>query len=268
MARWIPADLVQNAAEYVGRVANLLSFRGVSTTWHAAVSDAVGFLNERCWTQLRNNSPLWLVYLDRTAVVARCAVLCLGCRLETVEWKKLGSSQSNVQEAGICGLELIPQLEKLNLELCKQTTDVSVLRNCRALKKLDLSFTSVTNAGIAGLELIPTLEELKLTDCKQMSVVSFLRNCRVLKKLDLSFTDVTEAGIRGLELIPQLEDLNLEFCKRTTDVSFLRSCRALKKLDLSFTSVKKQASAVWSSFHIGGTQTYGLQAADRRECPA
>jgi hypothetical protein len=45
---WIPLDLVQNTAEYLGRVPSLLSFRGVSIGWQGAVSDAVGFLNGRC----------------------------------------------------------------------------------------------------------------------------------------------------------------------------------------------------------------------------
>jgi hypothetical protein len=58
--RWIPADLVQNTAEYSGSVASLISFRGVSLVWQDAVSDAVGFLNGRCWTQLEEE------------VVARC----------------------------------------------------------------------------------------------------------------------------------------------------------------------------------------------------
>jgi hypothetical protein len=52
MRPFIPADLVQNTAEYLGRVAGLLSFRGVSTEWQGAVSDAVGFLNGRCWNRL------------------------------------------------------------------------------------------------------------------------------------------------------------------------------------------------------------------------
>jgi hypothetical protein len=55
---FIPADLVQNTAEYLGRVAGLLSFRGVSTEWQGAVSDAVGFLNGRCWDRLECHSHL------------------------------------------------------------------------------------------------------------------------------------------------------------------------------------------------------------------
>jgi hypothetical protein len=59
--RWIPADVVQNTAEYSGSVASLVSFRGVSSEWQGAVSDAVGFLNGRCWTRLdeKRDGPLW-----------------------------------------------------------------------------------------------------------------------------------------------------------------------------------------------------------------
>jgi hypothetical protein len=87
---FIPADVVQNAAEYLGRVAGLLSFRGVSTEWQGAVSDAVGFLNGRCWNRLEcsdgslpvDSDELWTrLRLDDVAVVARCAVLCLRPRL-------------------------------------------------------------------------------------------------------------------------------------------------------------------------------------------
>jgi hypothetical protein len=83
---WIPADLVQNTAEYLGRVAGFLSFRGVSITWQGAVSDAVGFLNGRCWTELNIRSTLFVTHcLDDRAAVERCALLCLGPRLETLE---------------------------------------------------------------------------------------------------------------------------------------------------------------------------------------
>jgi hypothetical protein len=90
---FIPADLVQNTAEYLGRVAGLLSFRGVSTEWQGAVSDAVGFLNGRCWNRLEcnehfspddSNKLRTQLRLDDPRVVARCAVLCLRSRLETV----------------------------------------------------------------------------------------------------------------------------------------------------------------------------------------
>jgi hypothetical protein len=95
MRPFIPTDLVQNTAEYLGRVAGLLSFRGVSTEWQGAVSDAVGFLNGRCWNRLDCHlhnyfSPVGFdelkarLRLDDVRIVARCAVLCLRPRLETV----------------------------------------------------------------------------------------------------------------------------------------------------------------------------------------
>jgi hypothetical protein len=100
MRPFIPADLVQNTAEYLGRVAGLLSFRGVSTEWQGAVSDAVGFLNGRCWNRLECNEysssvdsdELWTrLRLESATVVTNCAVLCLRQRLETI---KCGRSAS------------------------------------------------------------------------------------------------------------------------------------------------------------------------------
>jgi hypothetical protein len=91
---FIPTDLVQNTAEYLGRVAGLLSFRGVSTEWQGAVSDAVGFLNGRCWNRLecndtipddsrRDSDELWTrLRLDDAAssLAALCCVSDLGSR--------------------------------------------------------------------------------------------------------------------------------------------------------------------------------------------
>jgi hypothetical protein len=75
--RWIPADLVQNTAEYSGSVASLVSFRGVSSEWQDAVSDAVGFLNGRCWTQLEEKEMArcggrFVSIAPRWSLAARC----------------------------------------------------------------------------------------------------------------------------------------------------------------------------------------------------
>jgi hypothetical protein len=242
MKRWIALDLVQNTAEYLGRVPSLLSFRGVSTSWQGAVSDAVGFLNGCCWTELGKDRPLWRsLCLDDAAAVARCALLCLGPRLETLKWwhsadhldfslRLLGESNTVLTTLSL--VRLFPN------DSSTQTTDVGWLRNYQALKILNfLNRSSITDAGIRGLELIRTLEELYLNYCNFITDVSFLRDCRVLKKLDLSYTAVTDAGIRGLELIPTLEVFILFGCRRIADVSCLRSCPALKSLVLSNTSV-------------------------------
>jgi hypothetical protein len=286
--RWIPADLVQNTAEYSGSVARLVSFRGVSSAWQDAVSDAVGFLNDRCWTQFEEESdaPLWMsLRLDHSTVVARCALLCLGRRLETLTWRyvadqldlllqllgdnntvlttltldeyrhceqatdlsrlqscralrKLGLARTNVTDAGIRGLELIPTLEEIDLAGCKGITDVSRLQSCRALKKLGLARTNVMDAGIRGLELISTLEVLNFFYCVEMTSVSNLQSCCALRNLSLAYsTNVTDAGLRGLELVPTLQELNLCSCEAITDVSCLQSCRALRGLVLTRTKV-------------------------------
>jgi hypothetical protein len=244
---WIPADIVQNTAEYLGCVPSLLSFRGVSTGWQGAVSDAVGFLNGRCWNHLKVKfrgqyncsevGPLWIAFhLDDAAVIARCAMLCLARRLETLEWPS-GADQIDYEHLvtrRLTASEWSYALSKMRY----RTVDVSCLRNCPVLKNLDLFYNrGVTDAGIRGLERVPTLEDLDLSWCKQVTDVSFLRSCLALKKLNVTFTSVTDAGIRGLEFIPTLEDLDLSWCQQITDVSFLRNCLALKKLDLSKTSV-------------------------------
>jgi hypothetical protein len=239
--RWIPADLVQNAAEYSGSVASLVSFRGVSSAWQDAVSDAVGFLTGRCWTRLeeKRDGPLWRsLCRDRPTVVARCALLCLGRRLETLAWRYVAGDQLDFT------LQLLGEnnavLTTLTLDECgdcEQPADVSRLQCCRALKQLDLRGCNMTDAGIRGLELIHTLEVLGLGSCKQITDVSCLHSCRALKKLDLGHTNVTDAGIRGLELIPTLEVLYLEGCEQITNVSCLHCCRALKGLDLTNSSV-------------------------------
>jgi hypothetical protein len=207
--RWIPADLVQNTAEYSGSVASLVSFRGVSSAWQDAVSDAVGFLNGRCWTQFEEDSDARcgcrFVSITPT-VVARCALLCLGHRLETLTWRYVADQLD-------FPLQLLGEnntvLTTLTLEEygpCKQTADVSRLQSCRALKKLDLTHCNVTNAGMRGLELIPTLEELNLWGCKRNNGRELLAKLSRPEAARPRFHQRDDAGIRGLELIHTLED--------------------------------------------------------------
>jgi hypothetical protein len=131
---------VQNTAEYLGRVAGLLSFRGVSTEWQGAVSDAVGFLNGRCWNRFELGEfegPLWTsLRVDDAIVVARCAVLCLRSRLETVEWIDI-DFRLPLQLLG----ENNTTLTALNLDV-GEFAGWAHLRELRGLKRLRLSPTS------------------------------------------------------------------------------------------------------------------------------
>jgi hypothetical protein len=90
----ILADLVQNTAEYAsGRIADLMSLRGVSHEFKNAVSDAIGFLNDRCWTSFAarfesgGTGLLWASRgSDEIVATNRCALVCLRHRLETLCW--------------------------------------------------------------------------------------------------------------------------------------------------------------------------------------
>jgi hypothetical protein len=207
--RWIPTDLVQNTAEYSGSVASLVSFRDVSSAWQDAVSDAVGFLNGRCWTQLGSDGPLCRsLCFDHPTVVTRCALLCLGRRLETLTWRYVADQLDFALQLLGENNAVLTTLTLVEHGDCELTADLSRLQRCRALELLDLTHTSVTNAGIRGLELLPTLEELNFQDCEEITDVSCLQSCRALKRLVLAGPRVTDAGIHGLELIPTLEVLD------------------------------------------------------------
>jgi Leucine-rich repeat (LRR) protein len=232
---FIPTDLVQNTAEYLGRVAGFLSFRGVSTKWQGAVSDAVGFLNGRCWDRLECNDrslrvgsdELWaLLRLDDAAAVARCAVLCLRQRLETIT---CGQSWSQV-----CFLlrllgETNETLVKLSLhDYPHSPGDLSCLLGCVALRELSLQFTQVTNKSFSGLgPLLARLHKLDLSGCKELKAISNLAPATSLRELNLSYSRVEDLG--GLEKLVALETLDVTHIS-TTDLSILRQCPRLVTL--------------------------------------
>jgi hypothetical protein len=229
---FIPADLVQNTAEYLGRVAGLLSFRGVSIEWQGAVSDAVGFLNGRCWNRLEFNhsspddSPeLWArLRLDDVAAVARGAVLCLRQRLETVtcgrSWVRvwfplrlLGETNETLVTLSLHGAPVV---------------DLSCLLGCVALRELSLQGTQVTNESFAGLgPLLTRLHKLDLSKCEQLQAISNLAPATSLRELHLADSGVTDLG--GLEKLVALERLDVTGI-RTKHLSILRQCPRLVTL--------------------------------------
>jgi Leucine-rich repeat (LRR) protein len=232
---FIPADLVQNTAEYLGRVAGLLSFRGVSTEWQGAVSDAVGFLNGRCWNRLdchghEYSSPvdfdeLWIrLRLDDPRVVARCAVLCLRPRLTTVT---CGSSLRVWFPLRLLG-ETNETLVTLNLHGALPLDDLSCLLGCVALRELSLQRTGVANQSFAGLgPLLARLHKLDLSACKQLKAISNLAPATSLRELNLRSSHVANLG--GLEKLVALETLDVTDI-RTEDLSILRQCPRLVTL--------------------------------------
>jgi Leucine-rich repeat (LRR) protein len=237
MRPFIPTDLVQNTAEYLGRVTGFLSFRGVSTEWQGAVSDAVGFLNGRCWNRLECNeysSPVYYVELwtrlrlDDAGVVARCAVLCLRSRLETVvcSWtcervwfplRLLGKTNET--------------LVTLTLrEVKRPLNDLSCLLGCVALRELSLGGTQVTNGSFAGLDrLLARLHKLDLSVCQQLKAISNLAPATSLRELNLAYSGVE--SLRGLEELVALETVDVTDTDiSTTDLSILQQCPRLVTL--------------------------------------
>jgi internalin A len=232
----IPTDLVQNTAEYLGRVAGLLSFRGVSTEWQGAVSDAVGFLNGRCWNQLEchthgyfspvDSDELWTrLRLDDPRVVARCAVLCLRPRLATVT---CGLSRSIWFPLRLLG-ETNETLVTLSLhDELRPLNDLSCLLGCVALRELSLRGTLVTNESFAALApLLTQLHKLDLSGCKLLTAISNLAPATSLRELDLADSGV--ADLRGLDKLVALETLDVTNIS-TTDLSILLQCPRLVTL--------------------------------------
>jgi Leucine-rich repeat (LRR) protein len=236
MTRRIPADVVQNTAEYLGRVANLLSFRGVSTEWQSAVSDAVGYLNGRCWNRFESGEfegPLWTsLRVDDAIVVARCAVLCLRPRLETLEW---------IDVEFRLPLQL---LGENNTTLTALTMDVGQfagwahLVELRGLKRLQLCATTLKESLVP---LIGTLQNLEVLDLPFHPVTALkgLRGLTALRELSLSNTAVTNESFAGLEqLLARLHKLDLSRCTRLTTMSNLAPCVSLRELNLAGSCVR------------------------------
>jgi hypothetical protein len=227
---FIPTDLVQNTAEYLGRVAGLLSFRGVSTEWQGAVSDAVGFLNGRCWNRLechtRSTELLTRLRLDDAGAVTNCAVLCLRSRLETVT---CGWSSVRVWFP----LRLLGKTNEALVTLSlrderRPLDDLSCLLGCVALRELSLRDTRVTNESFAGLgPLLARLHKLDLSWCVQLKVISKLAPATSLRELNLARSGVV--NLRGLEKLVALETLEVTGI-RTEDLSILRQCPRLVTL--------------------------------------
>jgi Leucine-rich repeat (LRR) protein len=233
MRSFIPTDLVQNTAEYLGRVAGLLSFRGVSTEWQRAVSDAVGFLNGRCWNRLGCNqsftpddsSELWTrLRLDDAAVVAGCAVLCLRPRLETMicgsRWSWFPLRLLGDTNEALVTLSLNDSLRPVD--------DLSCLLGCVALRELSLRGTQVTNESFAGMgPLLARLHKLDLSWCEQLQAISNLAPATSLRELNLADSGVE--SLQGLENLVALETLDVTDI-RTEDLSILRQCPRLVTL--------------------------------------
>jgi hypothetical protein len=235
----ILADLVQNTAEYAsGRIADLMSLRSVSHEFKNTVSDAMGFLNGRCWTafdarvELSGTSLLWASReSDEIVATNRCAFVCLRHRLETLRWDV---DRSRTPGAARLPLELFGDANTVltALDVGQGCIDANKLRNLRGLK-------SLSARGLSGATCfcdLPALESLTLADA--WGHLRGLRGCVALRELSLEGSYVPDTRLTGLQdVLSQLVKLNLSECTGFTSVSSLTACVSLRELNLSYTSV-------------------------------
>jgi hypothetical protein len=221
------ADLVQNTAEYASaNIADLMSLRGVSYKFENAVSDAVGFLNDRCWTAFDApfgaTSLLWASRgCDAIVATNRCALVCLRHRLETLRWHV---GRFLPPAAGH-----LPAVE--SLALAGAWNHLRGLRGCVALRELSLEGSFVPDTSFLGLQdVLSRVVKLNLSACTGFTSVSGLVVCTSLRELNLSRSSVND--LRGLERLPALEVLDLRGIARSCCwcSKVLNSCARLRAL--------------------------------------
>jgi Leucine-rich repeat (LRR) protein len=247
----LPGDVLQNVSEYLDTLDALLSCRAVSQQWHSAVADALGFINDRCWTAInvsastsphcseKSSTALIHHFTKTTATkVICCAVACLAPRLENLVLAFSAKTMSAIERfhnemlsvrtlrlysvelafETVQGVERLPNLERLEIAWNRKLESVTSLSACRHLKELVLLFTAVNSDGLAGLNKIPTLELIDLTGSSKLEDVNALRGC------------------------PMLKTLKLSECTRLTDLGGLLSCPRLLSVDLARASVRDGVS--------------------------
>jgi hypothetical protein len=234
------ADVVQNTAEYASaNIADLMALRRVSHEFKNAVSDAVGFLNDRCWTAFEaRNAPLdatsllWASRRSDEIVTNRCALVCLWHRLETLRWH-VGRFLPP-PGAGHLPLELFGDANTVLtvLDVDARCIDVKKLCNLQGLKSLSARFLP----GATCFGNLPALESLVLVDGPRH--LRSLRGCVALRELSLEGNFVDDTSFAGLrDVLSRLVKLNLSWCTGFTSVSGLVVCTSLRELNLSHSRV-------------------------------
>jgi Leucine-rich repeat (LRR) protein len=202
---------------------------------------------DHCGTALRVNN---------TNSAARCAVLCLRPRLETLAWidgtssylRLLGEKNTTHGLRELRALkQLYLQIDRINPSVVRAVGALKALEvlslvseayfhpsiNFRglhglvALRELRLSHAAVTNDSVAELDrLLPRLYKLDLSGCPQLKAISNLAPCLSLRELNLSGSGVED--LRGLDKLVALETLTIKHpTNRIKDWSVLRHCPQL-----------------------------------------
>jgi Leucine-rich repeat (LRR) protein len=257
-------DVMQIIAEFLsGNIAEFMSLRCVSYGFMTGVSDAVGFLNNRCWTEFdardsadSGKADLWVSLRRRDDICAanRCALVCLRHRLETLRWYTETSSTRRDhlrldRLKGASKLKVLkidartiarrlsgPRATRFDVLLALESLELTAvagvglhgLRGCSALRELRLEAAEITAASFAGLQdVLVRLKKLDLSGCARLESVIHLAGCASLEELNLSYTGV--ADLSGLEQLLALATLDLRGTE-PRNVELLQLCTGLRAL--------------------------------------
>jgi Leucine-rich repeat (LRR) protein len=291
----IPGDVVQGVLEYLAVVRDVLQCRCVCGLWQRAVSDAVGYINDRKWTRI--HLDLFPRYLGQhfivgftqrpnpvvSTLVARFALACLWDRLESVHWATDWDPKPPPQ--------VLP-LQILGTSDCLTSLSLSgpFVRNVEILRQFT-ALTDLTIFGQRGMDSaqffdaitgIKPLIRLHLRQCHINIHVDALRCCENLRTLDLSHSEMVDDSVAAaLVRIPTLEALVLTCCSNVTtiasfahdaetfacadsvhfDGSRTREPRSLTRIDLSHTRITDGSALA------GMTTCLELKEIDLSSCP-
>lgn len=159
----------------------------------------------------------------------------------------LNLAGTQISDDGISTVAQLGQILAINLELCRNITDLSL----RHLTKLDhlrvllVPGTPITDDGIQYLKQMKHLVAIDLevcdgvTDgsCATLASIKSLQAI-LMKKTGFEPKRITDAGIQQLSTLPQLEMLDLYGNAISNDgLRFVGQIRTLRELDLSLQAI-------------------------------
>jgi hypothetical protein len=241
---FISVDVLQIISEYAAQISSILCQRGVSKRWYGAVTEAIGFLNDRDWKSLE----WWWYYPLRLSThftyanpgaLARFMAVCLRERLErlVILWnpttygiRREGWSLRLLGERSDCLKHLV--FRYVNVR------DVAVLGRFSALEQVCFEDCTLDVLDVTAFAQMPSLTNLSLSSCQTTLSLSLLHECKSLLCLKLnSCAFVDNGSVAVLAQITALTSLSLCDCVNVTNVSPISRCLTLEELTLIRTSV-------------------------------
>ena len=159
----------------------------------------------------------------------------------------------------------LPCLEKLDLQNCKQLSNMGLLKILQIcgskLVSLTLKGTNITGENFAdNMVTLPCLRILSLNKCTELSNMGLLKILQIcestLTSLDVSFTHITgENWADNIVTLPCLSILKLRHCKELSNegmLKILQICEStLKILNVTDTNITGENVKLFShKFHL------------------